>query len=733
MPRLLTLALMLLCLPALTACPTEPEPADDDDTPGDDDDATPFDVDAYEVVSYDLTEKDGEAYKGDEDAEVVYSATRFYLDTPMRVVAIGAMFNVRGDDELQAHLAVWPDLGHNFYNFMRDEPIAEWNLDLNKDEHDEVWQVFELDEPLDIAHPGLLYVGNLYRGEPGQPVLAADDVVSVDAYLAEHAGENDQYPPHIAQLPERPLNQGFEAVFFAGAQGPIAQYGDLLVKLYVERYDVLDGPTWFTDVTEDGTGLAGSGSPSFGDCNDDGAIDIFDGRLRMNNGDGTFTDVHDLSGITTGGNAMWGDFDNDGNLDLFMGTTDDRLFRGLGDCTFEDVTELSGIDDTQMFSNTPEEGALMQHVPTVAPAWVDVNNDGWLDLMHTAWGSFGTEDYGLDYLWINQGDGTFVDVTDEAGMLTGQGSGKAGRTTTIADWDNDGDMDIFVGNYRIQRNLAWMNVSDEDGVDFDDWGSGTVLEGSEYEAGFGTYYYGHAIGSAWGDVDDDGDMDLFVGNLAHPRFIEWSDKSQFLRNDLIETGTATFTDVREEAGMIYQETDSSPIFLDYDNDGDLDLFYTTVYPARPSYLFRNDGGFTFSMVSYPAGTWIYGGWGVSSADLDNDGDLEIYGGRLFDNEHPDLGGWVKVKAVGSGEGWTNVSGIGARVIVTTDGGTQVREIGAGVGTGCQQPFEKHVGLGAASEATVSVEFPASGTVIDVGTVSSGDRIVVYEDGTVLDR
>ncbi len=734
MPRFLTVFLTLLGLVLLSACPTEP-PADDDDTPADDDDVAPFDPDAYEVVQYDLTEKDGEAYRGTDDAETTISATRFHLDTPMRIVAVGAMFNVRGDDDLPAHLAVWPDEGHNFYDFLREAPIVEWELDLNKDEHDEVWQIFELDEPIDVTHPSLLYVGTHYRGEPGQPVLAADDVISVDPYLAAHApNEDDQYPPHVVVLPDRGVNQyGFETVIFGGSPGTLGFYGDLLVRLYVERYDVLDGPTWFTDITEDGIGLGGSGNVSFGDCNADGHMDVWDGRLRINNGDGTFSDVQDAAGITTGGNGMWGDFDNDGWLDLFVGTTDDRLYRGFGNCTFEDVTEASGIDDTQPFNFGGDEGMIDQHVPTVAPAWVDVNNDGWLDLMHTAWGTFSTEDYGVDYLWINQGDGTFVNVTEDAGMVTAQGVGKAGRTTSVSDWDNDGDMDIFVGNYRIQRNLAWLNVTDDDGIDFDDYGNGNVLEGTEYEAGFGTYYYGHAIGSAWGDVDDDGDMDLFVANLAHPRFIDWSDKSQFLKNELVETGAATFVDLREEAGMLYQETDSSVIFLDYDNDGDLDLFLTATYPARPSYLFRNDGDFSFSMVSYPAGTWIYSGWGVSSADLDSDGDLDIYGGRLFQNDHPDLGGWVQVEAIGSGDGWTNVSAIGARVIVETSDKRQVREIGSGVGVGCQQPFLQHIGLGDASEATVSVEFPASGTVVDAGTVSSGERIVVYEDGTVLDR
>ena len=719
-------SLTLIALAALlVACPTEPPPpVEEDPTP------VPFDESAYEVISYDLTEKDGEAYKGVDDAEVAISAVRYRLDTPLRIVAIGAMFNVRGDDDKPAHLALWPDQGHNFINWDRDHPLVEWELDLTKDDHDEVWQIFELDEPIDIAWPQLVWLGHEYRGEVGQPVLASDADVSADPYLLAHAGENDQYPPHVVALPGRP-DDAIGAEAFAWGDG------DLQVKLYVERYGLTtDEEKWFADRTDTeaqptGVGLSGSGNVSFGDCNDDGWIDVFDGRLRVNNGDGTFSDVHDSSGIGGGGNAMWGDYDNDGDLDLFMGTSDDRLYANNGDCTFVDVTELSGIDDTQTF--TTADGTSEQHAPTVASAWVDVDGDGLLDLYHSNFGDFGTADWALDFFWHNQGDGTFVDATEDAGMRSSQGTGKAARTVVPADWDNDGDMDVYVGNYRLHRNLAYRNDSEVGAPSFTEVGDGTVLEGTEEEAGSLTYYYGHTIGATWGDVDGDGDLDAFIGNLAHPRFIEWSDWSMFLRNELVETGSADFTDVREEAGMLYQETDSSPMLFDYDNDGDLDLFYTTVYPSRPSYLYRNDGDFTFTMVSYEAHTWIYGGWGVSYADVDNDGDQEIYGGRFFDNRGVDGHGWVKVKAVGSGTGATNVSGIGARVIVEVEDRRLLREVQAGIGVGCQQPLEQHIGLGTAATATLTVEFPVTGTTIEVGEVTSGERLVVYEDGTVLSR
>ena len=723
-PRAAVLVLFLLWSTTL-ACPgPEPEP----EAPPEDD--PPFDPSVFEIIEYDLTVKDGEGYRGVDDAERVFHAQRFPLDTPMRIHAVGAMFNVRGNDSLPAHLALFPDNGHNFFDFGRDAPLAEWDLDLEKDEHDEVWQVFPLEEPLDIAHPQLLYVGSHYQGVPGQPVLAADETVSLDPYLLAHGG--DDFPPHVAVLPDRGTGSGgFETVYFAGAGGPMQGTGDLMVRLYVERYNLVgDGDTWFTDATEDpAIGLTGSGSIAFGDCNSDGWEDVWDGRLRVNNGDGTFSDLTDSSGIGGGGAGTWGDYNNDGRLDLFLTGGADRLYEAQGDCLFVDVTAASGIDDTQLWQTDPKGKAVLQHVDTPAAAWADVDNDGLLDLVQANFLNFTTGDAALDFLWINQGNGLFVNGTDDAGMLSPQGAGKAGRGVAPADWDNDGDTDIYISNYRLHRNFAWENQGDGS---FENIGPETGLEGEGTEVSTFQYYYGHTIGSVWGDVDNDGDLDLFAANLAHPRFIAFSNKSMFLRNNLVETGEAGFDNLREEAGMLYQETDSSPVFLDFDNDGLLDLFYTAIYAARPSYLYRNLGDFRFEMVSYPAGAWIYNGWGVSAADVDNDGDLDLYGGRFLRNDHPKPGNWLKVRVVGSGEGGTNRAGIGVRILLENDEGIQIREVSAGHGVGCAAPLVQHFGLGASTSADIQAYFPGSQTVV-AAEAAAGQTVVIHEDGSVEAR
>jgi len=718
--RAALLALLLTPTLLLAACTID----DDDDSVGDDDDATEasFDPSGYEVVTWDLTDPVDHALIPTD--EQTFQIARWRTDTPVRIVAIDAMFHV--EQAGTGHVALYGDEGHNFYDFLRETPSAEFHVELTEDDHRR-WITLELDEPIDLPFPQLVYAGQNHTGDPAQASLATDDVVTVDDYLAANAGENEQYPPHVVVWPDRGTDTGgFEQVAFAGGGigSPLNGVGDLMVRLYVEPYDVVDS-TWFADATNEadvaGSGLYGSSNVGFGDCNNDGWIDVWDGGLRVNAGDGTFVNGTDASGIAHGGAPAWGDYNNDGNVDLFLAGGDDRLYENQGDCLFVDVTPASGIDDTQLYRTGNDDVAIEQHAPTPSAAWVDVNGDGWLDLMQANFMDFTSGDSAIDYLWMGSESGVFTNATDDLDMEWPQGSGKASRGVAPADWDNDGDMDLFVNAYRLQKNYAWRN----DGDTFTNIGEG-ILEGNPFEVGFQQYYYGHTIGAAWGDVDSDGDLDLFAANLAHPRFLDFSDLSMFLRND----GDGEFTEMREEAGMIYQETDSSPVFLDYDNDGDLDLFYTTVYAARPSYLYRNDGDWNFTMVSYPAGTWMFNGWGIAAADLDNDGDVDLYGRRLLRNEDGATGSSISVRAVGGGAGMTNVSAIGARVIADVDGVERLREVVGGVGVSSCNPLTQHVGLGDAAAADVRVVFPVSGTTVDVGSVPAGSRITVHEDGTI---
>ena len=136
------------------------------------------------------------------------------------------------------------------------------------------------------------------------------------------------------------------------------------------------------------------------------------------------------------------------------------------------------------------------------------------------------------------------------------------------------------------------------------------------------------------------------------------------------------------------------------------------------------------MVSYPAGTWIYNGWGVSYADVDNDGDLDIYGKKLLRNDLESAGNSVTVKAVGGGAGMTNTSAIGARIEVLVGDQVLLREVSSAVGVSSGKPLRQTIGIGDASEATVIVYFPVSGEIVDLGPVAAGSSVTVHEDGTV---
>lgn len=144
-------------------------------------------------------------------------------------------------------------------------------------------------------------------------------------------------------------------------------------------------------------------------------------------------------------------------------------------------------------------------------------------------------------------------------------------------------------------------------------------------------YYGHSIGADWGDFDNDGDLDLFVANLAHPRFIDISDISMLLRNDglrtkVIEGDTIRywqFTDIAKQAGITYDELHSDPMWFDAENDGYLDLFVTSVYENDRSYFYHNNGNGTFTDITWLAGARIYNGWGNANADFNHDGKLDL--------------------------------------------------------------------------------------------------------------
>jgi hypothetical protein len=328
------------------------------------------------------------------------------------------------------------------------------------------------------------------------------------------------------------------------------------------------GPPSFTDIT---AGLPGGGPAVWGDYDSDGDLDILltgegGSGVYRNDGGGLFTDI--TAGLPAGGSASWGDYDNDGDLDILLtGEGGASVYRNDGGGVFTDINVgLPGVND--------------------GSAWGDYDNDGDLDILLTGGNGSG--------LYRNDGGGVFTNIP--AGLREVYDSSVA-----WGDYDNDGDMDILMTGMATSAppfSISVVYRNDGGGV-FTDAGAG--LPG---------VYWG---ATAWGDYDNDGDLDiLLTGSTDGSGII-----SRVYRND----GGGVFTDAG--AGLPGVTVGSSA-WGDYDNDGDLDILLTGYYMGGPgiiSRVYRNEGGAVFTDIT--AGLPGVDGGSAAWGDYDNDGDLDI--------------------------------------------------------------------------------------------------------------
>ncbi len=450
---------------------------------------------------------------------------------------------------------------------------------------------------------------------------------------------------------------------------------------------------------------------ALGDYNNDSLLDIlFSGKyLYRNDNHFNFTDISQESGLTDVNSAggIFADFNKDGYLDLLSYS---HAEDGNGDLL------LKNMENTRFARVNDKAGDIDDKFPTEAAAWIDIDHTGFPSLYLANYEKWQVQSGFPDFFWQNE-NGYFSDHSEIRGFLNPgytHNPGLAGRGVAPADFDNDGQTEILVTNYRLNRNFCWKKA-DSLYVDV------AALYGlaGNYKKG----YYGHSIGADWGDIDNDGDLDLFIANLAHPRFLDISDTSLLLRNDglasrVVEQDTLyywQFTDITRQAGISYDELHSDPLFFDADNDGLLDLFITSVYLNERSYLYRNKGDGSFEDITWLSGARVYNGWGNAAGDLDRDGLLDLVigsgsGAKILKNTTQTPYRSLTVKPI-----WKNdkilletdpvsfsqlpnspAFGTRVKVIVKQKNGIVrqlSRELNSAKGTGSQSAPELHFGLG----------------------------------------
>ena len=411
-------------------------------------------------------------------------------------------------------------------------------------------------------------------------------------------------------------------------------------------------------VAESSIPNSGYGGAAFVDLDADGDPDIVaTGRtggllgIYENDGTGHFIDRSATAGtplLERGSGICAADYDADGDMDLFITQIlrDDALLRNDGNFTFTDVTTTAGVGG--------EMGA------GVGAAWGDYDGDGWLDLyVSNRTGSFLpdlTPSPVRNRLYRNQGDGTFVDVAPAVGVDAGLAPT---LTSVFVDFDLDGDADIYVGNDKGFGCFQWTNFLYENvGGTFID-----ITPGSGAESCTDT------MGIAIGDYDGNGWPDFYCTNTP-------PDPGHAL---MLNNGDKTFDWVAEAAGVQGNALGWGCLFFDHDNDGDLAIY--AVHSNAPNHFYDWSETWPIPETAAQIGLDHDGvSYNVSTADIDNDGDLDlvvqdVFGPlKLFVNNEGSRRHWVRFRVVGENP---NRDAVGAIVRCFVDGELQVSEVLAG--------------------------------------------------------
>lgn len=393
----------------------------------------------------------------------------------------------------------------------------------------------------------------------------------------------------------------------------------------------------------------------------------------------------------------WVDYDNDGHLDVFVTSniSGNKLYRNDGSFNFSDETSEAQLPTTNIF--------------TYGASWGDYNNDGYLDVF------LSNRDVALNvpnYLYRNNGNGTFTNVSETAGIIN---TGNLSFCSAFFDFNNDGWQDIYVSKDRIEnKNILYKNNGD-----------GTFTDVSESS---NTDLYIDAMSVTIDDYNSDGWLDIYVTNTQNGNV--------FLRNN----GDETFTNVAVTNGTTFNSIAWGAVFLDAENDMDLDLYVSGLLDgSNPSFLsaafYENDANGNFTIPSTGFINDTRESYANAIGDVDNDGFSEIAVTNtdnenvfIWKNEAPSTNNWLKVKLEGV---QSNKRGIGSFIEISINGEKQYRYTLCGEGYLAQNSGTEIFGVGAHNTIDYVKVTWLSGLVDVINNVSANQTVTVVEGSNLL--
>jgi len=457
-------------------------------------------------------------------------------------------------------------------------------------------------------------------------------------------------------------------------------------SVYISNYYVPGGGVGFADYDND----------------DDPDILLCDfARFKLyRNDNGVFTDVTSQAGINLLGDCLksvvWGDYNNDGLRDVYLTSwySGNRLYKNNGNGTFTDVTFTAGVNVPIIFQST-------------TAAWGDINKDGYIDLYVGNYGNIEGAGDQKNILFKNNGNGTFSDITNSAGVA--DSSLKKPLATVIFDYDLDGWQDIYIAMDKYQRSTLFKNN-----------GNGTFTDVT-YSSH--TMCFFDAMGIGVGDFNHDGLFDMHVSN-GPPG-------NAMFRNN----GDGTFTNVAVQTNTTINKECWGNSFIDYDNDGWCDLYVTAAAGIDMcDVLYRNNHNSTFTNLGFSSGIRdsIYS-YGVAKSDYNNDGYPDLCVTMSDSNIHfyKNSGGsnkWIKLKCIGV---QSNKDAIGTYITVYANGLMNRQIILGGSSFLSCDDVELIFGIGSALQADSVVINWTNGHIDRSFNIAANGRYTAIEGSGVI--